>query len=324
MIRLARRLVPAAALLVAASATAAAATFPSKPLRIVVPGPAGSTADVHARRIGDKLTRSLGQTVMVENRPGANGIIAAELAARASPDGHTLMLANTAQLAINPAAFRKLPYRPLRDFAPVTGLAANTPLLLVNSNLPVRTVAELIDYAMARPGQLSYGSPGVASPTHLAMVQFEKMHGLRMVHVPYKGSNEVVNELRAGRLDLAFEYLTITVPHVQAGRLRALAVGGDKRKPALPDVPTVAELGMPALVGSAWLGFVVPAGTPPSVIARLQREIAAAADSPEYRETIAQFGVELLVDTPEAFSRYIRAEMKRWADVVRQAGVRAD
>jgi tripartite-type tricarboxylate transporter receptor subunit TctC len=315
-----------AALIAALVQTAASAqAFPTRPLRIIVPAPPGSSPDVHARKIGDTLARSLGQPVLIDNRPGANGIIAAELAAKASPDGHTLLLTNNAQMAINPAIYRKLSYQPLRDFAPVTGLVGNAPLLLVNPELPVRTVAELIEYAKARPGKLSYGSQGIVSVPYLAMEQFAQQHSLQMVHIPYKGSNEVVNELIGGRIELALEAQTLALPHVQAGRLRALAVvGGQARKPALPEVPNFVELAMPAVHGFNWLGFVVPAGTPSDVIARLQREIAAAAQGPEYRDWIAGFGAELLIDTPAAFGRYVEAEIERWGKVVRQVGVHLD
>lgn len=304
---------------------AAAAAFPSQPVRVVVPAPPGSVPDVHARKIADRLAQSLGQPVIVDNRPGATGMIAAEFAARARPDGYTVLLASNSMMAIAPVISTQARYRPLRDFVPVTGLVRGTPILLVHPRLPVRTVAELVAYAKARPGKLSYGSSGIGSVTHLAMEQFEDLHGLHMVHIPYRGAAEVLTDLVAGRIEVATEYQTVALPHLQSGRLRALAVaGGDRRVPALPEVPTAKELGMASFDGTGWLGFVVPAGTPPEVVDRLQREIAAAAQGPEYLAWVQGLGAELLLDSPAAFGRFLAMEVERWGRVARKAGVRLD
>ena len=314
-----RRLV---SLFLIAAGAALAQPFPSQPLRIVVGGPAGSIEDAHARKIGEKLAVALGQPVVVDNRPGATGSIAAEAVARATPDGHTLLLGNVSSLAINPSIFTKLVYDP-RSFAPVSGLARAAPLLLVHPQLPVRTVAELIAYAKARPGRLSYGSSGVGSVQHLAMEQFGRTHGLHLVHIPYKGASDALNDLMGGRTELQVNFATIAQPHVLSGRLRALAVvGGSARKPWLPDVPTAVELGMAAFDGTGWIGFVAPAGTPPEAIARLNREIVAAAQAKEYAEWLAQLGGELLVGTPAEFGRLIDNETERWTQVARLAKIR--
>ncbi len=302
-----------------------AQAFPTQPLHIIVGSPAGSIDDAHARRIGDKLAASLGQPVIVDNRPGASGIIAAELATRAKPDGYTLFYTNNSVLAINPAVFAKLPYDPLRSFAPVSALVRATPLLMVNPQLPVRTLPELIAYVKARPGKLSFGSPGVGSVQHLAVEQLKQMHGLYMVHIPYKGASDALTDLIGGRTEVGVNFSTISMPHVQADRLRALAVaGGDKRKPWLPDVPTAAELGMPGIDGTGWSGFVVPVGAPPEAIERLNREIVAAARSKDYVDWLTQLGGEVIAGTPAEFGRFIEAEIGRWAAVAKHAGVRVD
>jgi tripartite-type tricarboxylate transporter receptor subunit TctC len=315
----------AALLITLAQPSVHAQAFPTQPLHIIVNSPAGSILDTHARRIGDKLAAAVGQPVVIDNRPGASGLIAAELAAKAKPDGHTLLLTDNGVLTINPAVFAKLPYDPLRSFAPVSGLVRATPLLLVHPQLPVRTLPELIAYAKARPGRLSYGSPGVGSPQHLAMEQLKEMHGLFMVHIPYKGASDALTDLIGGRTEVGVNFATIVMPHVQSGRVRAIAVaGGSARKPWLPDVPTAAELGMQAFDGTGWSGFVVPAGTPPDVIERLNREIAAAAQSKDYVDWLTQLGAELITGTAAEFGRYIEVELVRWAKVARHAGVPID
>lgn len=312
------------ALLLVACSAAAAQPFPNQPLRIIVGSPAGSIDDTHARKVSDKLAAALGQPVVVDNRPGATGAIAAEAVARAQPDGHTLFLGNVSSLTINPAVFSRLSYE-THSFAPVSGLARGIPLLMVRPDLPVRSVAELIDYAKARPGELSYGSAGIGSIQHLAMEQFARLHGLRLVHIPYKGASDALNDLMGGRTELQVNFATIAQPHVQSGRLRALAVvGGTARKVWLPDVPTTAELGMPAFDGSAWIGFVVPAGTPADVVARLNREIVAVARAKDYTDWLTQIGGEIIAGPAEEFGRLIDADAVRWAQVVRMAGIRVE
>lgn len=314
----------AAAVLCAAAAHSGAQGWPTQPVRIVVPFAAGSVADHVARKTAEQMT-SLGQPVVVDNRPGANGIIGTELAAKARPDGHTVLMAPVAVLAINPAVYARLPYQPLRDFTPVTLAARGYPLLLVPHASPVRTLAELVAHARAQPGRLSYGSPGVGSPEHLAMEEFEQRTGSFAVHIPYRIAGDAIADLIAGRLDVLIAYSPVAVPHVQSGKLRALAiVGGNQRKPVLPDVPTAAELGMAWFDAAGWNAYVVPAGTPPEVLAQLNRELTRALRSPAFRDWLAPFGSEAMPGTPLEAASYIAAETERYARIVRAAGVRAD
>jgi tripartite-type tricarboxylate transporter receptor subunit TctC len=313
-----------AAVLCAAAAQAGAQAWPSQPVRIVVPFAAGSVADHVARKTAEQMT-SLGQPVVIENRPGANGIIGTDLAAKAKPDGHTVLMAPVAVLAINPAVYGKLPYQPQRDFTPVTLAARGYPLLLVPQSSTVRTLAELIAYAKAQPGKLSYGSPGVGSPEHLAMEEFERRTGTFAVHIPYKNAGDAMVDLIAGRLDVLIAYSPVAVPHVQSGKVRALTVvGGNQRKPVLPDVPTAAELGMTWFDAAGWNAYVVPSGTPPEVVARLNRELTAALRSPAFRDWLAPFGSEAMPGTPAEAAAYIATETARYAKIVQAAGVKAD
>jgi tripartite-type tricarboxylate transporter receptor subunit TctC len=313
-----------AAVWCSAAAQAGAQAWPSQPLRIVVPFAAGSVADHVARKTAEQMA-ALGQPVVIDNRPGANGIIGTDLAAKSRPDGHTVLLAPVAVLAINPAVYAKLPYQPQRDFTPVTLAARGYPLLLVPQSSPVRTLAELVADAKARPGRLSYGSPGVGSPEHLAMEEFEQRTGSFAVHIPYKIAGDAIADLIAGRLDALIAYSPVAVPHVQSGKLRALAVvGGDQRKPVLPDVPTAAELGMAWFDAAGWNAFVVPAGTPPEVVARLNRELTGALRSAAFRDWLAPFGSEAMPSTPAETASYIAAETERYARIVKASGVRGE
>lgn len=322
IVRLLQATLAACALLAASSV--AAQTYPSQPVRFVVPGAAGGVSDALIRKIVAQIEQGLGQPVVVENRPGANGIIGSELVAKAKPDGYTVLLTALPQMAINPALYAKLPYDPLRDFAPVTPGTRGEPLILVNPLLPARTLAELIDYAKARPGRLSYGSGGVGSIQHMTTEALEQLASVHMVHIPYKNSPDVMTDLIGGRLEVAIEYASVALPHVQSGKLRALAVAGKVRKPALPDVPTTAELGMPGIDGAAWTGFVVPAGTPPEIVARLNRDITAALRTPEFVAWVSKFGSDSIPSTPAEFGALIAAEHARWAKIVKASGARID
>ncbi len=303
---------------------AGAQPYPSQPVRFVVPSAAGSVVDAVLRKLAGEIERRLGQPVVIDNRPGANGIVGTELAARAKPDGYTVLMTSMAQMAINPALYAKLPYDPLRDFAPVTSGARGEPLLLVNPQLPARTLAELIDYAKARPGRLSYGSGGVGSIQHMTMEAFEQLAGVHMVHIPYKNSPDVMTDLIGGRLEAAIEFASVALPHLQSGKLRAIAVAGPGRKPALPDVPTTVELGMPGFDGTGWNGFLVPAGTPPEIVARLNRDITAALRAPEFVAWVSSFGSESIPSTPAEFGAFMAAEHARWSAIVKASGTRID
>jgi tripartite-type tricarboxylate transporter receptor subunit TctC len=227
--------------------TAQADTYPSQPIRIIVPAAAGGVLDVNARRLSETLSRSLGQPVIVDNRPGANGFIDAEAAARARPDGHTIFLAAVNVLCINPALFGKLPYDPVRDYAPITLLGRGYPILLVSPQLPVKTLSEFIEYARARPGKVTYGSPAIGSPQHIAGELLEQLAGVDMVHIPYKNAPQVMTDLIGGQIDATIDFASVAVPQVKAGKVRALAIVGPRRKPAIPDIPTAAELGLPGI-----------------------------------------------------------------------------
>jgi tripartite-type tricarboxylate transporter receptor subunit TctC len=306
------------------AAPATAQTYPNRPIRIIVPAAAGGVLDVGVRRITDKLARSLGQPIVVDNRPGANGFIGAEAVARAKPDGYTVLLAATGVLCINPALFPKLPYDPIRDFVPVTLAARGNPILLVNLKLPIRTLPEFIAYAKTRPGQVTYGSPGVGSPQHITTALLEQLTGIKLVHVPYKNQPQVLADLIGGQIDAAIEYASIAAPQVTAGKVRALAIVGPNGKPVIPDVPTAAEVGLPAFDLAAWAGYLVPTGTPPEIVARLNRELVAALKQPEVVDWTASLGSEIVASTPEDFAAYIKAESTRWSKIIMDAKIRVE
>ena len=299
-------------------------TYPSRPIRIIVPSAAGGVLDFSARRIVDKLNRSTGQPVIVDNRPGANGFIAAETAARAKPDGHTVFMAGSSQLAINPALFSKLPYDPSRDFEPVILAVIGQPILVVGLEVPGRTLAEFIAYVKARPRQVTAGFPSIGSPQHLAIRLFEKLAGVELVHVPYKNQPQVLTDLIGGQIQMTVEFAATAAPHVQSGKSRALTIVGSQRKRALPEVPTAAESGLPGFEISGWHGYLVPAGTPPFIIARLNKELSAALRSKDYVEVIQSLGGDIVGGTPEEFKAFIKLEQAKWAKIVAETGVRLD
>jgi tripartite-type tricarboxylate transporter receptor subunit TctC len=313
-----------ATLLFAISTTAVSGNYPSQPIRIIVPGSAGGVLDINVRKISDKLSQSLGQPVIVDNRPGANGIIAAELAAKAKPDGYTVLIASNSILCTNPALYRTLPYHPIKDFLPVTLAARGSPLLLVNTQFPTKTFSDFVAYAKAHPGQLMYGSPGVGSNQHLAGELLQQLIGIQMIHVPYKNQPDVLTDLIGGRIQVTIEFASVSVPHVKAGKLRALVVAGPNRKPVLPDVPTAAELGLANFEVIGWNGYLVPAGTPSEIVARLHREIVAAVKAPEFTDYVASLGSETVGSTPTEFAALIRTELDHWAKVVKVSGARAE
>ena len=306
------------------SQQALAEAYPSRPIRIILPAAAGGVLDVGVRRLTDTLSRSLGQPVIVDNRPGANGFIGADAAAHSKPDGYTVFLAALNVLCVNPVLFAKLPYDPVRDFAPVTLGTGGNPILLVSPRLPVKTLAEFIGYAKARPGQVTYGSPSIGSSQHLTSKLLEQLTGVEMVHVPYKNQPQVMVDLIGGQIDMAIEFASVAVPHIKAGKVRALAIVGPKRKPAVPDIPTAAELGFPAFDLAGWNGFLVPSGTPPEIIARLNKEIVAALRQPEFIAWIDSLGSETIPSTPEEFASHMRAETVRWAKIVKDARIQME
>ena len=322
----------AAALMVAASVTTLdgaqaqtqaqtqAATYPDKPIRIIVPYPPGGFNDTLARTIGAKLQAAWGQPVTVENRPGGGTLIGTDAAAKAAPDGHTLFITPFA-FAVNQSIFKKLPYDPVKDFAPIT-LAASTPnLLVVSTALPATSVKELIAQAKARPATIAYASTGIGSSNHLSMELFKQMVGVDITHVPYKGSAPAVTDLLGGQVGVMFDNIPNVIQHVKAGKLRVLAVTTPLRSPHVPDVPTVAESGVPGYEVGVWFGFSAPAATPAPIIAKLNAEIVAILKTAEVRDKFSAQGVDVIGSTPEQFAAHLREQSARWAKVVREAGV---
>ncbi len=302
----------------------AQAPYPSKPIRIVVPFPAGGTTDILARAVALKLTETGGQPVVVDNRPGAGGNIGAELVAKSAPDGYTLLMGTVGTHAINPVLYAKIPYDPQRDFAPVILVAGVPNVLVVNPALPVNSVQELIAYGKANPGKLNFASSGSGTSIHLSGELFKSMSGVPMTHVPYKGSAPALTDLLGGQVQLMFDNLPSALPHIKAGKLRALAVTGAQRAPALPDVPTVAEAGLPGFEASSWFGLLAPAGTPKDIIARLHAEVAKWLATPEARNRLAAQGANAVGNSPEEFAQFIATETVKWRRVVKESGAKIE
>jgi tripartite-type tricarboxylate transporter receptor subunit TctC len=312
--------VSAIALALLAGATAAhAQQYPSKPIRFIVPFPPGGGNDTIARMIGQRLTAATGQQVIVDNRPGAGGAIGAEAAARAAADGYTMFLAGVATHGINPNLRRKLPYDPVRDFDAVTLIASAPLLVVVHPSLPVKSVKDLIALARTRPDQVNYASNGNGSSSHLAVEMFRMMTGTRMVHIPYKGLSSALTDLLSGEVQMMFSSAVAMLPHVKAGRLRAVAMTGGKRSSVIPDIPTVAEAGVPGYETGSWYGVVVPAGTPRPAIDRLAQEIGAIVKSAEINKRLVSEAVIPVGSTPQEFDAHIKQELARWAKVIKAA-----
>jgi len=293
-------------------------------VRIVVPFPPGGPADVLARTVGDKLQATLGQPVVVDNRPGAGGNIGMELVAKAAPDGHTLALAPAGNLTVNPSLYRNVPYDVARDFAPVTVIAAVPNILVVNAQVPAKDLAELIAYAKANPGKLNFASPGPGSGAHLAGELLKSSAAIDMVHVPFSGIAPAVTAVVAGDVQVMFAGSSSAMPHVTAGKLRALGVASPKRIASAPALPTLAESGLPGFDVTSWYSIVAPAGTPPAVVERLQREIAKALDAPDVKTKLAGLGAEPVANTPSEFSAMIKVESAKWGKIVKDANIRPE
>ncbi len=303
------------AILGAAAATGHAAAYPEKAIRIIVPFPAGGGYDFLARLIGQKLGEAWGQAVVVDNRVGANGNIGAELVANAPPDGYTLIMSGNGPHALNAGLYPKLPYDPVKDFAPVTLVATQPNLLTVHPSLPVKSVKELVQFAKARPGQLTYASNGNGSGQHIATEQFKQMAGIDMVHVPYKGAAPALSALLAGEVPVAFNIILLPLPYVQAGKLRALAVASSKRAPLAPTVPTMTESGYPIDIDT-WYGVLAPAGTPTRIVNRLNIAIVHILNLPEVKERTAAQGIDVVGSTPDRFMNFMKSEIAKWSAVI--------
>ena len=305
-------------------ALASAAAYPSKPVRLIVTFPPGGGADMIARAVGQKLIESWGQQFIVDNRGGAGGIIGTEIAARSVPDGYTLLVGASSGLVINPLLRTNLPYDPVRDFMPVSLLIVNPTLLVVNSSVPATSVKELIALAKAKPGQLNYASVGQGSPIHLAMELFKSMTGTNFVHVPYKGAGPAVTELLAGQVQLMFNSMPSVLPHVKTGRLRGLAVGSAQRFRAVPDIPTVAEAGVPGFEATTWYGMFAPAGTSKVIINKLNTQIVKILANPEMAQYLVVQGTEARSSTPAELAKYMRVESERAKKAIKSAAIRIE
>ncbi len=300
------------------------AQYPTKPIHLIVPFPPGGGNDTVARAIALQISPELGQPVVIDNRPGAGGSVGAELAAKAPPDGYTLFLAGVGSHVVNPNLHAKLPYDPVKDFAPVTLIASAPSVLVVNPSVPARNIAEFTAYARANPGKLNYASNGNGSAAQLAAAMYESMAGVKMVHVPYKGIAPALTDLLGGEVQLMFGTVVALVPHIQSGKLRALAVTGKKRSPLIPDVPTLRESGLPEYEAGSWYGIEAPAGTPRPIIDQLNALIVKALRQPEVAKRLAAEGAEVVGSTPEEFGAHIRSELARVEKVVRAAGIRIE
>ncbi len=306
------------------AAAAAETPYPTRPVRFIVPFAPGGSTDTLARTLAQRLTDALGQQVVVDNRSGGNGNIGTEIVARAVPDGHTIVLGYIANLGIGPSLYAKLPFDPVKDFAPVTLLAVAPNILVAHPSLPVKNVRELVAYAKANPQKVNYASAAVASLGHLAGELLNSSAGIRMQHVPYKGSGQAVIDLLAGQVQIMFSGMSSVMPHIKAGKLRPLAVTGAQRSPATPEVPTIAEAGYPGFEASAWYSVMAPAGTSKTVVMRLNGEILRALKIPEVKERLENVGFELVGSSPDECGTYIRNEIVKWAKVVKASGIKAE
>ncbi|MDB5856682.1 MAG: hypothetical protein JWQ76_371 [Ramlibacter sp.] len=309
----------------ALAGAARAAAYPDKPVRLVVPFPAGGATDLMARSLGQKLSERLGQSVVIDNRAGAGGGIGAEAVATAPPDGYTLLFATMGSLTINPSLYKNLRYDPVKSFEPISLTHNTSNLLVVNPAVPARSVAELIELARKEPGKLTFASAGNGTTSHLAGELFKSLAKVDLTHVPYKGSAPAMVDFLGGRTSMMFDTASNFVDHIKTGRVRPLGLTGRKRSPAMPNVPTISETpGMADYDLSLWLGVLAPAGTPPDITARLQREIAVAMATPDLVRQMADAGIEVRLGGPQEFAALIRSDLARWSAVVKRADVKMD
>jgi tripartite-type tricarboxylate transporter receptor subunit TctC len=316
--------IAAVAGVLAATASICAQDYPNKPIRFIVPAAAGGTPDINARLVAAELIKQMGQPIVVDNRPGASGSIGAEAIARATADGYTIGYGTTPMLAINRSVLPKLPYDPDKDLRKIAQLGSQPNLLAVSPSLPVKSVKELVEYARANPGKLSFGSSGNGTSLHLSGELFKLMTGTQIVHVPYKGAQQAITDIIGGRVDLVFDNLGSILPHVKAGRVRGLGVTSLKRSAAIPELPTIAEAGVPGFEVTVWGGVVAPGGVPTAIVSRLNAEINKALASPALSEKFSAIGYEVLGGTPEQFDAFVRKEVVKWADVVKRSGAKFD
>jgi len=299
-------------------------TYPERPIRFIVPFPPGGGVDIVARALAREMTEKLGQQVVVDDRPGATGIIGTQIAAQATADGYTLLMGNVATHAINVSMFKKLPYDPVKDFRPITLVARVPEILIVNPSLPVHSVRDLIALAKAKPGQITFGSAGMGSPPHMAAELFKSMAGINIVHIPYKGSTLALNDLLGGRIGMDFSNILSPMRHIKSGRLRALGVTSGKRSIVAPDVPTIAESGLPGFELYSWYGVFAPSATPKAILTRLHQSIAQILTTREVVDRLTSQGADVAPGSPEEFARFIKTEIRTYAKIVKDGGLRVE
>jgi tripartite-type tricarboxylate transporter receptor subunit TctC len=297
--------------------------YPDRPVRLIAPFPAGGLADVLARAVGDEISRTLGQPVIVENRAGAGGNIGADAVAKSAPDGYTLLMTSAGILTANQFLYSKMPFDPEKDFVPVSNVADMPMMVVVNPKVEAKTLQELVALARANPGKLNFGSPGIGTTGHLGLALFMHAAKIKLTHVPYRGAAPAITDLIAGQIDGVVDNPPTVLPHIEGGKLRPLAVAAKQRMELLPDLPTAAEAGVANYEASSWFGVVAPAGTPPAVVARLHKEIAAALRQPALRERFAKTGARLLGNSPDEFEQQIRQDRKMWGEIIRAADIKA-
>lgn len=302
---------------------ALAQSYPSKAVRIIVPYPPGGTSDILSRLLGPKLNEVFGQPVVVDNRPGANGNIGADMVAKSAPDGHTMLLADLGALTISPSIY-KLPFDPVKDFAPVTMVTYSPHLLAVHPSVPVKTVKELVALAKSKPGLLNFAVSGIGGAPHLAGIAFEAQTGVKWTYIPYKGGSDAIIGLASGQADAIFNGMLATYPHVKSGKLKLIAVSSAKRVASIPDVPTVAEAGLKGFETGSWQGIVAPAGTPKEAVGRLNTEIVRILNTPEMKENLAKQGAEVYTMTSEQLGNWLKSEIEKWAKVVKAANLKLE
>src|SRR5215217_3456949 len=307
----------------AAAGPAAAQPYPNRPIKLIVPFPAGGPPDVIARIVADSMSTRLGQSVVVDNRPGAGATIGTRSVANAEPDGHTLLFASTTSLSIGPALFKNLDYDPVKSFTPVAGISTGPMVVVVHPSVPANTVQELVAYAKVNPGKLNYGA-GVASPPHIAWGLFTAVTGTDILFVPYRGMAPAMNDLISGQIQMMIDGTGPLLPHIQAGTFRALAVTGKTRSPDFPHLPTMIESGYPDYVLTFWTGIVAPAGTSADIVAKLNAAIGESLKSPSIQAHLAKFNVEANLATPQEFAAFIAAEAEKWGGIVKATGIKAE
>ena len=314
----------AAAVLAASGSLAFAQAFPSKPIKLICPFPPAGAVDIASRAIANELSKTIGQTVTVENRPGAGGNLGGEAAARSAPDGYTIFMSTSGIQAINPALYAKMSFDPNKELVPVAPLVSLNNVLVLHPSVKANSVKDVIALAKAEPGKIPYASSGNGTSIHMSGAMFTQMTGTDMIHIPYKGSGPAIIDLLAGQVSMMFDNIPSALPHIKAGKLKALATTGAKRDPALPDLPTIAEAGVPGYESGVWFGLMAPAGTPKEIIARLNAEAVKGTKSPEFVKRMGDLGYNMIPGTPEHMADMIKVEIGRWTPIVKASGAKVD